>query len=144
VNRRLLFIAPLGAAAALIPIGLASASGYGQSGDPAPAVRTGKAPAPRLPSPGEQSAVGWGSSYQPPLPGSGIDTSKLVPGLTVTYGAATGGLFPSAPSADSGYVPVSTTNHPPARGEIDGFLGNDGHTYYRVVNRGPNGVTYSH
>jgi hypothetical protein len=69
----------------------------------------------------------------------------VIPGLTATYGAATGGLFAS-PSTDpaSGYVAQDSSHQPPAVGEIHSFLASDGKTYYRVVNRTPTGVTYSH
>lgn len=97
------------------------------------------------PKTGDPSPAGWGSTYQPPQAGSGIDTTKLIPGLTATYGAASGGLFPSPPTDPaSGYVAVSATNQIPAVGEIDSFLASDGNVYYRVVNRSPQGVTYSH
>jgi len=150
MKRRLWLIAPAATIAVLMPVGVAVAQGrgparadgerVGASGSAGPSV-----PAPNLPSVGDPSPAGWGSTYEPPTPGSGIDTSKLVPGLTATYGAATGGLFSSPPANPaSGYVAESGANHPPSVGEIDIYLASDGHQYYRVVNRSSTGTTYSH
>ena len=128
---RLLILLPLTALAGLIPAGIAAAKL-----DPGTAVS--RPPTPAAATPG--AAV-----LEPPRPGSGIDTSKLVPGLTATYGAATGGLFYSPPiDPASGFVAEDAQHQPPAVGEIHSYLASDGKVYYRVVNRSPTRVTYSH
>jgi hypothetical protein len=142
MSRRFLLLLPIAGAAVLLPVGIAAA----HSGDRAGA-RVGGQSAPQAPAAprGVGSDAGWGSVLEPPRPGSGIDTTKLIPGLTVTYGAATGGLFASPPTNPaSGYVSADAHNKPPAVGEIDSFLSSDGKTYYRVVNRTPTGTSYSH
>ena len=150
MNHRLRLLVPALTGAAVLSIGVAAAaSALGADTSPSPepsTAGTGRTAAsgPAFPSVGDPSPVGWGSTYQAPLPGSGIDVTKDIPGLNVPYGAATGGLFASVPDPASGYVQTSASNHPPAVGEIDSFLANDGHEYYRVVNRGPHGTTYSH
>jgi hypothetical protein len=135
MSRRFLLLLPIAGAAVLLPVGIAAAKGSGHATPPA-------APTPPR---GAGSDAGWGSVLEPPRPGSGIDTTKLVPGLTATYGAATGGYFASPPTNPaSGYVAEDSSHHPPAVGEIHSFLASDGKSYYRVVNRTPTGVTYSH
>src|SRR5258708_21102344 len=114
MNRHFVAVVPLAVAAGIIPFGLASAQS-GPSG-PSGRSRVGAVQGPRTPSVGNPSPVGWGSTYQAPRPGSGVDTTKTIPGLTATYGAATGGLFPSPPSDPaSGFSQESPTEHPPAR-----------------------------
>ena len=140
MSRRFPLLLPLVSAAIFVPVGIAAAEGGGRSASGAVA----SAPAPAAPR-GLGSDAGWGSVLEPPRPGSGIDTTKVVPGLTATYGAATGGLFASPPTNPaSGYVAEDSSHHPPAVGEIHSFLASDGKSYYRVVNRTPSGVTYSH
>ena len=141
ISHRLLLLLPLASAAALIPVGVAAARGDGH----APTSQSSLSPPVAPLGVGSPTAAGFGSVMEPPRPGSGIDTSRLVPGLTATYGAATGGLFASPPSNPaSGYVAEGGQNQPPAVGEIDSYLASDGHTYYRVVNRAQTGVTFSH
>ena len=138
---RLIALVPVAAAAALVPIGVAAAREGGHSPTSQPVISTPIQPL----QAGSPSAAGFGSVMEPPRAGSGIDTSKLVPGLTATYGAATGGLFASPPTnPGSGYVAVDSQHQAPAVGEIHSYLASDGKVYYRVVNRTPSGVTYSH
>ena len=128
---RLLVLAPVTALAGLIPAGIAAAKL-----DPGTAVSRPATPA---------VAPSGATVLEPPRPGSGIDTSKLVPGSTALYGAATGGLFWSPPTDPaSGFVAEDAQHQPPAVGEIHSYLASDGKVYYRVVNRTPTMVTFSH
>lgn len=139
-HRRLLLLIPAAGAAALIPIGAAFAREGRHQTTPSP---SGVATVPA--SAGDPSAAGWGSVLEAPRAGSAINTSQLVPGLNVTYGAASNGLLSSPPTNSAGgFVAEDASNHPPSVGEIDSFLASDGRMYYRVVNRAAGGVTYSH
>ena len=134
-------LAGLAVAVILGPVGVAMADDGPAGSQPITRAVRNFGP-PRV---GDSSPAGGGTIYQLPLAGSGIDPSKNIPGLSVPYGAATGGLFPSPPTdPTSGYVQLSATNQRPSIGEIDSYMSSDGHIYYRVVNRGHGVVTYSH